>query len=187
MKKIITIIWAVFVILLFASCENNQNAISQEDYDKLQKEVESLQGELAKASEDNFGSVYENTQNPELLDVLDWKSKAEFFFSSDGVNCQIVAYKVAMAWLRADKDELSRYLIDPEYNVDINEDRGDLSGDIEFMVFKFPNPTYTTIENGVYPASYQIARKGLDSSFYIDMELIKTDEGWKINSLVLQG
>jgi len=187
MKKVIALIWVAFTVLLFASCDRNDE-VSQEDYDK-QTSSERISSErtTSETSEDNSVSVYENTQNPELLDALDWKTQAEFFFSSDGVNCQITAYKAAMAWLRADKEELSRYLTDPEYDVGIIEGRGDLSGDIEYMVFKFPDPAYTEIKDGVYPASYQLARKGMDSAFYIDMELIKTDEGWKVISFVVQG
>lgn len=152
-------------------------------------------GESDSKTSSNSDTASENSNNaeninsglsPEILEALEWKSNLEFFFTFDATQYQITAYKAVMAWIRNDKEELTKYLTSPEIDVGLWEDKGDWTDDIEYMIFKFPNPN-VAIKNGVYPASYQLARKGMDSAFYIDMELIKTDKGWKVDSFVVQG
>lgn len=114
------------------------------------------------------------------------ESNAEFLFSEDGLSFQIAANKAALAYLRNDKEELSQYLADPSYDTGLSEDGSNLLDRLRYMVLKLP--TNTAIEkDGVYYATYQFTVKDVEMIIYLDLGLIKTDNGWKVEYICLQG
>lgn len=140
----------------------------------------------------NYNSkTMENSSNeltPEIIEALEWKSDFEFFVSPDAAEFQITAYKAVMAWIRSDIEEMIQYYVNPNYEVLFREEQDDWTHKIEYMIFKIPTPpTYVEKNNIIYrPASYQFLLKGDDSIYYIDMELIKTENGWKVNEFIFQ-
>lgn len=112
------------------------------------------------------------------------KSGAEFLFTEDGLNFQIAANKAAVAYLRSDKEELSKYLADPSYDTGLSEDGEDLLERLQYMVLKLRDPIE---RNGVYTAVYQILLKDGGMLVYLDVGLKKTDDGWKVESICYQG
>lgn len=114
------------------------------------------------------------------------ESNAEFLFSEEGLSFQIAANKAALAYLRNDKEELSQYLADPSYDTGLSEDGTKSLDRLQYMVLKLP--TNTSIENdGVYYATYQFTVKDVEMLLYLDLGLIKTDSGWKVQYMCLQG
>ncbi|MDR0196834.1 MAG: hypothetical protein LBI36_01255 [Oscillospiraceae bacterium] len=137
---------------------------------------------------DNPQKVDKNELYSELAELREWKSKTEFFFTADGLDFQIVAYKAAIAYLSGDREALSQYLIDPESEVGLTEDSVDLTGEIEYMVFKLPPPDYASDEgNDIHLAVYQFLIKGDDRVVYLDIGLIKNDDIWMVDYIYLQG
>lgn len=112
------------------------------------------------------------------------KSEAEFLFTEDGLSFQIAANKAAIAYLRNDKKELSQYLADPNYDTRLSEDGEDRLDRLQYMVLKLRDPIESS---GVYTAVYQILLKDGEMLVYLDIGLKKTDDGWKVESICLQG
>ena len=132
----------------------------------------------------------EGTDNSpsEAEKALEWKSNAEFYFSQDGLSFQIAANKAAVAFLRGDKEELSKYLADPSYDAGLSGSGTNLYDKLEYMVLKLPDPSNPAAENlGLRYAVYQFALKGHDMLSYLDMGLIKIESGWKVVEIGLQG
>ncbi len=115
-------------------------------------------------------------------------SGENFFFTEDGLNFQIVANKAAIAYLRNDQDELVQYLSDPNYDTGLSEDSDNLFDKLEYMILKLPDTTTAAIDsNGVYSVVYQYVLDGIEMIFYLDLGLEKTENGWKVNYIYLQG
>lgn len=112
-------------------------------------------------------------------------TKAEFLFTQDGLNMQITANKAAIAFLRGDKEELSQYLVDTNYDA-LSDDAYNIFNRLQYMVLKLP--TTAAIESDdAYFMVYQILINGSEMITYLDIELKKTDDGWKVEDIYFQG
>lgn len=114
------------------------------------------------------------------------KTIAEFLSTEDGLSLQMVANKAAMAYLRNDKEELSRYLADPNYNA-LDENSRNIFDQHENIVLKPVDSTSIIESDGVYSMVYQIMIYDNEMIIYLDLGLRKTDNGWKVEYIYLQG
>lgn len=114
------------------------------------------------------------------------KTIAEFLSTEDGLSLQMVANKAAMAYLRSDKEELSRYLADPNYNA-LDENSRNIFDQHENIVLKPVDSTSIIESDGVYSMVYQILIYDNEMIIYLDLGLRKTDNGWKVEYIYLQG
>lgn len=114
------------------------------------------------------------------------KTKAEFLFTEDGLNLQIVANKAAIAYLRNDKEELSQYLVDSNYDA-LSDNAENIFNQLQYIALKLPNPTTTIESDNVYSIVYQILIHGNEMIIYLDLGLKKTDNDWKVEYIYLQG
>lgn len=113
-------------------------------------------------------------------------TKAEFLFTQDGLNMQITANKAAIAFLRGDKEELSQYLADTSYDA-LSDNSRNIFNRLQYMVLKLYDPTAAIESDGVYSMVYQILINGSEMITYLDLGLKKTDDGWKVEYIYLQG
>jgi hypothetical protein len=193
MKKLTTILLAFVLVLSLTACDTNTSLNADNDNQSIN---ESADNDADKetintddtASEGAADIVDKNELYSELAELREWKSKTEFFFTADGLDFQIVAYKAAIAYLSGDREALSQYLIDPESEVGLTEDSVDLTGEIEYMVFKLPPPDYASDEgNEIRLAVYQFLIKGDDRVAYLDIGLIKNNDSWMVDYIYFQG
>lgn len=114
-------------------------------------------------------------------------SIAGFLISEEGLNFQKTASKAAVAYLRNDKERLSQYLVDPNYETGLSEDSKNLIDSLVYMIFKFPSSDVMAENDEVYPVVYEFVIEGKDMIMYLDMGLRLTDSGWKVEYIDLQG
>lgn len=107
-------------------------------------------------------------------------SFAEFLLSQDGLDFRKAASRAAMAFLRGDKEGLSKYLADPSYDAGLLED----SGRLEYMVMKFPA---ADTSSEVYAVTFEYAVEGIDMNMYLDLGLRKTASGRLVEYIYTQG
>ena len=105
---------------------------------------------------------------------------SDFLSTPDGLNFQILAYKIAVAWLRGDTEALTQYIPSPEFERTLQmgflDNRFD---ELEYMLIMLPQSMYDITENEIYTAIYQFMINGEDSVSFIDIELMKTADGWQ--------
>ena len=108
--------------------------------------------------------------------------------TEDGIHFQETAYNAAEAYLRNDKERLSEYLSDPGYDAGLSENSENLFDQLDHSELILTVGSITEIETGtVYPVIYKFTLAGRDMYFNLDMGLIKTDSGWKVGYICLQG
>lgn len=166
-------------VLAFSGCSKNGNI-----------DVDNDGGDTIIENESIETNTLTPTNEPEKNtdEAIEWKENAEFYFTTDGLNFQITANKAAVAYLRNDSDELAQYLLDQSYDTGLSEENENIFSNLEYMVLMLPDPSIKAIDNdGIYTAIYQFAVIDQDMLTYLDIELKKTDGGWKVVSIGLQG
>lgn len=117
-----------------------------------------------------------------IFDANDkYNTEADFLNSVEGIEFQVVAYKAAKALLSADADELSKYMLDPDEATSSTQGISAIFDDVEYMILVWSLDSIKSDKE--IRASYRFAVKGEDSVSYVTMELIKTDEVWKVRWL----
>ena len=82
---------------------------------------------------------------------------------------------------------MSEYLYDPDYDAGLSENGENLFDKLDFSEI-LPDESITSFEADVgYPVTYKFTLKGSCMLSYLDMWLIKTDSGWKVKDIYLQG
>ncbi|MBP0984520.1 MAG: hypothetical protein J6A19_12415 [Oscillospiraceae bacterium] len=108
--------------------------------------------------------------------------------TEDGISFQKTATNAAEEYLRNDKEQLSEYLVDPEYDTGLSENSENLFGKLDYSDLTLIDDSIAAFETGkVYPAVYKFALLDRDMLFYLDIGLRKTDSGWKVEYIYLQG
>ena len=153
------------------------------------------------------GNVMSETEEVEVTCTIEkadgvWTRTEEFAVSSeegekicglprvdeDGQSLLATAQNAAEAFLQGDRQRLSEYLLDPEYDAGISEDSVNLFDELAFAELMPIDESITEFETDrVYPMVYKFAIKGRDMLSYIDMGLRKTENGWKVEYIYLQG
>lgn len=131
---------------------------------------------------------YANEPYENAAEANEEKTKAEYLSTEEGLNLQIVANKGAIAYLRNDTEELSHYLFDAYYDA-LDENSSNIFDRLEHMVLRLPNST-AAVGSGddyVYSVIYQILISDSEMIIYLDLGLKKTDNGWKVKYIDLQG
>ena len=99
-----------------------------------------------------------------------------------------VAEEVAKAYLDNDRERLSPYLYDPDYDVGLTEKGESLLVRLKSGELILPTETVLPFEaDREYKAVYRFTLEGEDMLFCLDLTLIKTREGWKVKAIDLQG
>lgn len=168
MKRIVTAITALTIAMLFSACskgiENSEATVPESQID-ISESAELQQKEVNR--NDN--------------------AMAEFLVSEEGLDFQKAANKAAIAYLRNDKEKLSQYMVDPNYETGLSEDGADLLNDLDYIVLKIPSFNITSDNNGVYPVSYEYVIEGIEIKMYLDLGLQLTGDGWKVEYIDVQG
>lgn len=108
--------------------------------------------------------------------------------SEETVNFQTTARNAAQAYLSNDRERLSEYLYDPNYDTGLSEDSENLWNNLDNFQMILPDESITEYESGkVYPVGFKFVIKGYEMISHLDMGLIKTDIGWKVDYIYLQG
>ena len=123
-------------------------------------------------------------QTPEITPVSQYQTEADFLNSVDGVAFQSVAYQAAKALLRADADALSVYMADPAEAVNATNYMTDIFDDLDYMFLIWSLDSIKS-EHEIN-ASYRYLVTGEDSVSYVTMELVKTDDVWKVQQLWIE-
>lgn len=111
----------------------------------------------------------------------------EFLASEEGQNFQKTASRAAVAYLRNDKEKLSQYLVDSDYETGLSQDGKSLIESLEYMILKLPASDIMQEDDGVCPAVYEFVVDGTEMIMYLDLGLRLTDSGWKVEYIDLQG
>lgn len=122
----------------------------------------------------------------ETSKAIEGITKAEFLFTGDGLSLQITANKAAIAFLRGDKEELSQYLVDTNYDA-LSDDAYNIFNRLQYMVLKIYDPTAAVESDDVYSITYQILINGSQMITYLDLGLKKINDEWKVEYIYLQG
>lgn len=122
----------------------------------------------------------------ETSKAIEGITKAEFLFTGDGLSLQITANKAAIAFLRGDKEELSQYLVDTNYDA-LSDAAYNIFNRLEYMVLKIYDPTAAVESDDVYSITYQILVNGSQMITYLDLGLKKINDEWKVEYIYLQG
>lgn len=111
----------------------------------------------------------------------------DLFSTEEGISFLTAAQNAARAFLCNDKEQLSEYLYDPDYDAGLSENGENLFDKLDFSEI-LPDESITSFEADVgYPVTYKFTLKGSCMLSYLDMWLIKTDSGWKVKDIYLQG
>lgn len=106
----------------------------------------------------------------------------------DGQSLLTAAQNAAEAFLQGDRERLSEYLLDPEYDAGLSEDSANLFDELDYAELMPIDESITEFEpDRVYPMVYKFALKDRDMLSYLDMGLTKTENGWKLEYIYLQG
>ncbi|MGN1339980.1 MAG: hypothetical protein ACI4WS_06775 [Oscillospiraceae bacterium] len=121
----------------------------------------------------------------------EWTRTEEFGVNARNtglISFRKTAILAAEAYLRNDKEQLSEYLYDQEYDTGLSENSENLFDELDHSELKLNDDSITEYEADiVYPVEYEFAIKGRDMLFYLDIGLRKTDSGWKVEYIYLQG
>jgi hypothetical protein len=165
------------LLLLLSAC-NNQD----------EPEMRSVSNSINKyEASKSFEDATKNT--------LEWREILDFFYTQDGLDFKAMANRLAMAWLRHDREILYRYVIDAEYQFRVAEEHGFFeveitrADELDYMFFLIPHPTYMLDfgKNGNYHVIFRYRLIGWDTVAFIEMTLTKTEEGWRALWLIEQG
>lgn len=111
----------------------------------------------------------------------------DLFSTEEGISFLTAAQNAARAFLCNDKEQLSEYLYDPDYDAGLSENGENLFDKLDFSEI-LPDESITSFEADLgYPVTYKFTLKGSCMLSYLDMWLIKTDSGWKVKDIYLQG
>lgn len=114
------------------------------------------------------------------------KIKSDFLFTDDGLSLQKTANEAAVSFLQNDREKLSEYLADPSYNA-LDDNSRDIFSQSEYMLLKLDDPNADIEDDGVFSLVYEIVLKDSEMRRYLDLGLKKTDDGWKVEYIYLQG
>lgn len=110
------------------------------------------------------------------------------FSSEDWNDYSETANNAAEAFLRNDKEKLSEYLYDPNYDAGLSDNSENLFDVLDYSELILIDGSVAEFETGkVYPAVYKFALLDSDMLFFLDIGLRKTDIGWKVDYIYLQG
>lgn len=98
------------------------------------------------------------------------------------------ANNAAEAFLRNDKEQLSEFLYDSNYDTGLSDNSENLFDELDYSELILIDGSFAEFETGrVYPVVYKFALLDREMLFYIDNGLRKTDIGWKVDYIYLQG
>ncbi len=142
----------------------------------------------ASDSKAEAGSVFSissaNIESSSSQSILSSPDSAvnEFLNSTDGKDYQIAVKKFTEAYFRGDVSTVKSYLIDP--NNKFNDfNTKDLLADTELLNLKLGSEDIK--DNSVH-AQYEFLEKGDDSYTYLDLEMEKVNNEWKVESYGLE-
>ncbi|MGN0620128.1 MAG: hypothetical protein ACI4J7_14025 [Ruminiclostridium sp.] len=133
-------------------------------------------------------NVFVKTEAGWKCSCFGMNTEASAFSAEDGLLFTQTAENAAKAYLSGDKEKLSEYLLNPDYETGLTETSENLLEKLEYGVLKPPEEVYTGLEVGkTYLAVYEYALTDSDMVFYLDIGLKKTDSGWEVEYIYLQG
>lgn len=98
------------------------------------------------------------------------------------------AENAAAAYLRNDSEALSQYLLDPDSGAGLSENSENIYDRVESSELTLPDEPIDEFDyDKVYNAVFRFVLQGNDMYSYLEMGLRKTDSGWKIVYIGLQG
>ena len=111
----------------------------------------------------------------------------KLFSSEDWNDYSETANNAAEAFLRNDKEKLSEYLYDPNYDAGLSDNSENLFDVLDYSELILIDGSVAEFETGkVYPAVYKFALLDSDMLFFLDIGLRKTDISWKVDYIYLQ-
>lgn len=181
LTNILAVLLLMLSTFIFSACNKSENANS-DSFNNSNSDTSIWEEEIVTS---NILSVDSETSE-DIADENKGKTKADFLFTEDGLNLQIVANKAAIAYLRNDKEELSQYLADPNYDA-LSDNADNIFNQLQYIVLKLPDSTATVESDDIYSIVYQIVINGSEMITYLDLGLKKSDNGWKVEYIYLQG
>lgn len=98
------------------------------------------------------------------------------------------AENAAKAYLSGDKEKLSEYLLNPDYETGLTDASENLLERLEYGTLKLPETVGEQFEmDRTYLAVYEYALTDSETLFYLDIGLKKTASGWRVEYIYLQG
>ncbi|MCL2083768.1 MAG: M56 family metallopeptidase [Oscillospiraceae bacterium] len=133
---------------------------------------------------------YENTpeqqqQQTQTPPPAQYQTEADFLNSVDGIAFQSAAYQAAKALLRADAEALSAHMLDPSDAQDAVRGMTDIFDSLEYIILIWSLESIRS-ENEIN-ASYRFQINDEDSVSYVSMELVRTNDFWKVRGLWMEG
>lgn len=111
-------------------------------------------------------------------------AEKEFLDSSGGKQLRETAYATAKAMLKADEEELAKYLANPKDAPRILRNLSDAYDDLAWLCFKFTLDSIIS-DDEIRP-SYEYCLSGEDSYAYVSMVLKKVNNEWKVSEIGLE-
>lgn len=182
--KTIYVLLTMLAILMLTACGNVENSSADISSSNNSNISYSNEENVTSSEPSSVASI----RFEKDIDSSVGMSMAEFLVSEKGLDFQKVANKAAVAYLRNDKEKLSQYMADPNYETGLSEDGNNLISNLVYMVLKIPSDFDPLSANeGIYPATYEYVIEGTEMVMYLDLGLRLTDSGWKVEYIDLQG
>ncbi len=162
MKKHLTILMSILLTAaLLIGCESIKG-------EEPGNSVDTISASSENTNESNNTTLNKDVSGPEL--------KEKFLKSKEGHDFQVVSWKFAKAFLSGDGSTMKSYLLDPKskehfYNTE------NMFGDVEFLILKLDPKDIK--EDSVH-AEYEYGVKGKDTLQYLNLEMKRVDNEWKV-------
>ena len=122
------------------------------------------------------------TENETNQNAATYQSKQEFLDSNEGHSFQITAYKFAKAFFENNKRVIKSYLMDPDKGFHQHGQNYNFTN-VEFMIIKLDSKD---IKEDTVSAQYEFKLDSEDSYTYLELNMKKVNDQWKIESYVLE-
>lgn len=162
MKKHLTILLSVLLTaILLIGCSNGKGEGSRNSVDTISASSEN-------ANKNDNTTASKDTSGPEL--------KEKFLRSKEGHDFQVVSWKFAKAFLSGDGSTMKSYLLDPKSKEHFYSTEN-IFGDVEFLILKLDPKDIK--EDSVH-AEYEYGVKGKDTLQYLNLDMKRVNNEWKV-------
>lgn len=168
MKKTLIVIISILIgSTALVGCSSNKKASTE----ATNSSVSELS---ANAKETDISTLNEDTEK--------LQHKEKFLKSIEGHDFQVVSCKFTKAYLSGDVSTMKSYLINPE-NKDNYYNTENMFDDVEFLILKLdPND----IKEDTIIAEYEFCLKNHDYFQYLNLEMKKVNDKWKVEHYGLE-
>lgn len=167
MKKSLIFLTLMLIVSLTLGCSKNKEVTQEVAKSTVNSQME-----------DNDKSQI-NISDSEIQSL---KHKEEFLNSKEGHDFQVASWKFTKAYLSGDISTMKKLLIEPK-NKDNDYNTKNMFNDVEFLILKLDDKD---IKENMVRAEYEFGLKGNESLQYLNLEMKKINNEWKVQHYGLE-